>query len=332
MVVQRQLCFFKLATRPTADLSWQGCNNSFTVNLRNLNILPNYVTPIGGGAQIELYQPVFTVWGVLNRSFDGTEYPATAVKSFRIQQGYDDNQQTQQQQQVPQASIDSADSKSDNPTNTSDSMQLVFSDDAGNFGFVEGWYLLKAEGALGTENPGLVDLNGQDTFDNGQTKFSGLVLKNGTGWLVPIQKEPSKVQNLQGPDPGLNINDEAIFAWTIQGVGQTFCWIDDVAVANVKGKKTCESPYSWPLPDKANHTFRITMHDVCDNYVTDGLIFGEFGYVEDPKYVPPPPPPSADANAPSGGSPQPNGTIPPIAPRAKRNDTNSALHQQTCVL
>ena len=65
--VTRQICFYKLATRPQANITFHSCNASFAVDLTGITPKPQFSRP-----DLQLFSIVFHVWGKLNRTFDAT--------------------------------------------------------------------------------------------------------------------------------------------------------------------------------------------------------------------------------------------------------------------
>jgi hypothetical protein len=59
------VCFIKLASRPTANVTFHSCNTSFAVDLSGITPKPTFANQ-----QTQLFSTVFHVWGKLNRTFD----------------------------------------------------------------------------------------------------------------------------------------------------------------------------------------------------------------------------------------------------------------------
>jgi hypothetical protein len=59
------VCFIKLASRPTANVTFHSCNTSFAVDLAGITPKPMFANQ-----QTQLFSTVFHVWGKLNRTFD----------------------------------------------------------------------------------------------------------------------------------------------------------------------------------------------------------------------------------------------------------------------
>lgn len=47
--VMRNVCFYKLATRPQANITFHSCNTSFAVDLTGITPKPQFARWVGGG-------------------------------------------------------------------------------------------------------------------------------------------------------------------------------------------------------------------------------------------------------------------------------------------
>lgn len=193
-----QVCFHKLASRPTADVTFHSCNTSFAVDLAKITPRPAFANP-----QVQLYSTVFHVWGKLNRTFTATP-PADNLLDYFDQYV-----------------------KWEDPAKPN--FLQVFMDSPG---LINGYYNVWIEGSLATQHPNLVSLFGNDQFDDGTAKFMGVSLRNSSNRAVPIQTVKSEIANLAGPDIPVPIGSAASFNWETAGYGEQFCFVDGQRVAN----------------------------------------------------------------------------------------------------
>jgi hypothetical protein len=258
--VARQVCFYKLATRPQANVTFHSCNTSFAVDLSGITPKPTFAKY----PDLQLFSSVFHVWGKLNRTFD------------RNPQG--DNLLDYFDQYV----------KWTDPAKPN--FLQVFMDSPG---LVNGYYNVWIEGSLATSYPDLVSLFGLDQYDDGSAKYMGVSLRNNSNRPVPIQTVRSKIENLAGPDVPVALGSAATFTWDTLGYGEQFCYVDGQKVANTADLLHCESPLNLKVADNANHTLEVVLADVCGEVVANGVYFGAWGWRPNMRFQPPAPPPPA---------------------------------------
>jgi len=259
-VVQRQVCFYKLATRPQANITFHSCNTSFAVDLTNITPKPQYAK----FPTMPLFSTVFHVWGKLNRTFTKGAESGGLLDYFDQYVKWDDPSKPNYLQ--------------------------VFMDSPG---LVQGYYNVWIEGSLATSNPDLVSLFGLDQYDDGSAKYMGVSLRNSSNKPVPIQTTKSKIVDLSGPDTPVAPGAQVPFTWETQGFGEQFCYVDNVRVANTADRAHCESPLNLQVADNNNHTLEVRLFDVCGEQVGNGIFFGAWGWKPNVAFAPPAPPPPA---------------------------------------
>ncbi|WIA36760.1 hypothetical protein OEZ86_008026 [Tetradesmus obliquus] len=257
--ITRQVCFIKLASRPTANVTFHSCNTSFAVDLSGITPKPTFANP-----SLQLFSTVFHVWGKLNRTFDRNPQGENLLDYF--------------DQYV----------KWENPARPN--FLQVFMESPG---LMNGYYNVWIEGSLSTTYPDLVSLFGLDQYDDGSAKYMGVSLRNSSNRPVPIQTVRSKIVDLQGPDVPVQLGAAATFTWDTQGYGEQFCYVDGQKVANTADLVHCESPLNLKVADNANHTLEVVLADVCGEVVANGIFFGAWGWRQNMKFQPPAPPPPA---------------------------------------
>jgi hypothetical protein len=285
--IMRQVCFYKLATRPTANITFHSCNSSFAVDLTGITPKPQFSRP-----DLQLFSTVFHVWGKLNRTFD------------RTPQG--DNLQDYFGQYV----------KWSDPTQPN--YLQVFLDSPG---LVNGYYNIWIEGSLSTSVPDLNSLFGLDQYDDGSAKFMGVSLRNISNRPVPIQTVRSKIANLAGPEVPVAQGASATFTWDTQGYGEQFCFVDGARISNSADRTHCESPLNLKVADNGNHTLEVVLLDVCGQTTANGVFFGSWGWRPNMKFAPPVP---KEEVTPAAGE-LPGGFMPrPLARPANRTSRSAA--------
>ncbi|GBF90097.1 hypothetical protein Rsub_02805 [Raphidocelis subcapitata] len=262
--VIRQVCFYKLASRPTANITFHSCNSSFAVDLTGITPKPQ-----SSRADLQLFSTVFHVWGKLNRTFDTSPQPEGLQDYFGQYVKWSDATQPNHLQ--------------------------VFLDSPG---LVNGYYNVWIEGSLSTPTPDLNSLFGLDQYDDGSAKFMGVSLRNTSNRPVPIQTVLSKIANLAGPEVPVPAGASAPFTWDTQGFGEQFCYVDGQRIANAPDLVHCASPLNLKVADGGNHTLEVVLLDVCGQTTANGVFFGSWGWRPNPKFAPPLPPaeplPAAD--------------------------------------
>eukprot|EP00882_Tetradesmus_deserticola_P004386 GHRQ01004630.1.p1 GENE.GHRQ01004630.1~~GHRQ01004630.1.p1 ORF type:complete len:505 (+),score=154.95 GHRQ01004630.1:71-1585(+) len=283
--ITRQVCFIKMASRPTANVTFHSCNTSFAVDLMGITPKPMFANP-----QLPLFSTVFHVWGKLNRTFDRSPQADNLLDYFDQYVKWSD------------------------PASPPFLQVLMESP-----GLLNGYYNVWIEGSLSTTYPDLVSLFGLDQYDDGSAKYMGVSLRNSSNRPVPIQTVRSKIADLAGPDIPVQMGQAATFTWETQGYGEQFCYVDGQKVANTADVVHCESPLNLKVADNANHTLEVMLVDVCGEVVANGIFFGSWGWRQNMKFVPPPPPPTApDAIYNDSGMPL------PVRTPMVRNRTTSA--------
>ena len=273
--VTRQVCFYKLANRPMANITFHSCNSSFAVDLTGITPKPQ----MGSKPDTQLFSTVFRVWGKLNRTFDASPQAENLQDYFG--------------QYV----------KWDNPA-MPNHLQ-VFLDQPG---LVNGYYNVWIEGSLASSVPDLNSLFGLDQYDDGGAKFMGNSLRNSSNRPVPIQTVKSKIANLAGPEVAVPPGGAATFTWDTEGYGEQFCYVDGQRIANSADLVHCEAPLNLRIADNANHTLDVVLLDVCGQSVRNGVFFGSWGWRPNLQFTPPAPPvgiPNDGPVDPTGGLPLP---------------------------
>jgi hypothetical protein len=258
--VVRQVCFMKLANRPTANVTFHSCNTSFAVDLGGITPKPTFARY----PDMQLTSTVFHVWGKLNRTFDRSAQGENLLDYFDQYVKWTDPSKP--------------------------NFLQVFMDSPG---LVNGFYNVWIEGSLATNYPDLTNLFGLDQYDDGSAKYMGVSLRNNSNRPVPIQTVRSKIAELAGPDVPTPIGGAATFTWETQGYGEQFCYVDGQKVANTADMLHCESPLNLAVRDNANHTLEVVLADVCGEVVANGIFFGGWGWRQNMKFAPPAPPPPA---------------------------------------
>lgn len=193
-----QVCFYKIATRPSANVTFHSCNSSFAVDLSGITPKPTFANP-----SLQLFSTVFHVWGKLNRTFDRSPQGDTLLDYFDQYVKWEDP--------------------------TKPPFLQVYMDSPG---LINGYYNVWIEGSLATSYPDLVSLFGLDQYDDGSAKYMGVSLRNSSNKAVPIQTTKSKIVNLAGPDVPVQVGTAATFTWETDGYGEQFCYVDGQKVAN----------------------------------------------------------------------------------------------------
>jgi len=255
--VQRQICFIKMSSRPSANVTFNSCNSSFGVDLTGVRPKPIFLR----FPDMQMFSTVFHVWGKLNRTFDRGEQAEGLLDYFDQYVKWEDPQR-------PAA------------------LKVHLEDP----GLIQGYYNVWIEGSLSSQFPDLVNLFGADTFDDGSAKFMGVSLRNTSNKPVPIQTTKSKIANLEGPSTPVGVGEMASFVWETEGYGEQFCYVDGQKVANAADRAHCESPLTLRVVDGGNHTLEVALADVCGDVVRNGLYFGAWGWRLDQKYLPKPEP------------------------------------------
>ncbi|GBF88776.1 hypothetical protein Rsub_01677 [Raphidocelis subcapitata] len=284
--IMRQVCFYKLASRPSANITFHSCNSSFAVDLTGITPKPQFSRP-----DTQLFSTVFHVWGKLNRTFDASPQAEGLQDYFGQYVKWSE-------------------------TGAPDHLQ-VFLDSPG---LVNGYYNVWIEGSLSTGNPDLNSLFGLDQYDDGSAKFMGVSLRNISNRPVPIQTVLSKIANLAGPEVPVPAGASAPFTWDTQGYGEQYCYVDGQRISNVPDRVHCESPLNLRVADSGNHTLEVVLLDVCGQTTANGVFFGSWGWRPNPKFQPAPPPAlPAEAEGAAGGA------LPlPLARPIERRDRSGA--------
>jgi len=283
--VMREVCFYKLATRPQANITFHSCNSSFAVDLTNITPKPQFSRP-----DLQLFSTVFHVWGKLNRTFDRTPQGDNLQDYFGQYVKWMDPSQPNQLQ--------------------------VYLDTPG---LVNGYYNVWIEGSLSTSVPDLNSLFGLDQYDDGSAKFMGVSLRNISNRPVPIQTVQSKIANLAGPEVPVAPGASAAFTWDTQGYGEQFCYVDGTRIANSADGTHCESPLNLKVADSNNHTLEVVLLDVCGQTTANGVYFGSWGWRLNMKFSPPTP-----TSATNAADAVPGTTLPLPKARPVRNTDRSA--------
>lgn len=194
----QQVCFFKIANRPSANVTFHSCNTSFAVDLAGISPKPIFANP-----QAQLTSTVFHVWGKLNRTFDRNPQADNLLDYFDQYVKWTDPAKP--------------------------NFLQVYMDSPG---LINGYYNVWIEGSLATNYPDLVSLFGLDQYDDGSAKYMGVSLRNNSNKPVPIQTVKSKIAELSGPDVPVQLGSAATFTWETQGYGEQFCYVDGQKVAN----------------------------------------------------------------------------------------------------
>ncbi|KAF6263554.1 hypothetical protein COO60DRAFT_415468 [Scenedesmus sp. NREL 46B-D3] len=184
----RQVCFIKLASRPTANVTFHSCNTSFAVDLSDITPPPMFAKY----PELQLFSTVFHVWGKLNRTFDPSPQGENLLDYFDQYVRWSDPQRP-------------------------NFLQVLMESP----GLINGFYNVWIEGSLSTTQPDLVSLFGQDQFDDGGAKFMGVSLRNSSNTNVPIQTVRSKIAELSGPDVPVQMGQAATFIWDTQGMASS---------------------------------------------------------------------------------------------------------------
>lgn len=261
--VLRQVCFYKLATRPQANITFHSCNSSFAVDLTGILPKPQFSRP-----DLQLFSTVFHVWGKLNRTFD----PSPQADSLQDYFGQYVKWTDPMQPNYLQVFLESP-------------------------GLVNGYYNVWIEGSLSTAVPDLNSLFGLDQYDDGSAKFMGVSLRNTSNKPVPIQTVMSKITNLAGPELPVQPGGSAAFTWETQGYGEQFCYVDGQRISNSADRVHCESPLNLMVGVRDNQTLEVVLLDVCGQTTVNGLFFGAWGWRPNIKFQPSPPPAVAAVDA-----------------------------------
>jgi hypothetical protein len=267
--VMREVCFYKLATRPQANITFHSCNSSFAVDLTGITPKPQFSRP-----DLQLFSTVFHVWGKLNRTFDRTPQAENLQDYFGQYVKWTEPGQPNQLQ--------------------------VYLDTPG---LVNGYYNVWIEGSLSTSVPDLNSLFGLDQYDDGSAKFMGVSLRNISNRPVPIQTVASKIADLAGPEVPVASGASAPFTWDTQGYGEQFCYVDGSRIANSADGTHCESPLNLKVADNGNHTLEVVLLDVCGQTTANGVFFGSWGWRQNTKFLPPPPAPEPAGAGGAGAAP-----------------------------
>jgi len=73
-----QVCFIKVSQRPTANVTFHSCNDSFAVDLSNIQPPPIFAR----FPDIQMFSTVFHVWGKLNKTFTAQAPTAGLLNYF----------------------------------------------------------------------------------------------------------------------------------------------------------------------------------------------------------------------------------------------------------
>jgi hypothetical protein len=253
------------------------------VNFSNISPMPVALDPA-----TPLYSIVFHVYLKINRTFDGTDIPPTAIQTF------DGWAQVLNEGDPPFLQIQIPDTSS----------------------LLQGWYSVLVDGSISTNDETLVNLPGRDTYPDGtpyaqSIKFSGVTL-NDTPPFIPVQfvKSTLTLCDTDCPDNTTIPEGAVTFHFDETGYGKTTCFVDGRRVVQTALGPTsqCESPIGISLNDTETHTLEVLYTDVCGVTRSKWIDFNTLGWQFNRTSDPPAPPPPAPM------PPSPPYTAPPPYP------------------